>query len=59
MSSKKKKSNNATELKPTTTVSISVGNYEKHPFFVKKAATAKSLLSEVGLPKQLTSKVRP
>ena len=30
-----------------------VGNYEKHPFFVKKANAAKALLKEVGLPKQL------
>jgi HTH-type transcriptional regulator / antitoxin HigA len=29
------------------------GNYEKHPFFVKKANTAKALLKKVGLPKQL------
>ena len=58
MSSKNKKSNNATESKPTTTVSKSVGNYEKHPFFVKKATAAKALLLEVGLPKQLTTKVR-
>jgi hypothetical protein len=30
-----------------------VGNYEKHPFFVKKANAAKALLKEVGLPKKL------
>ena len=58
MSSKNTKSDNATESKPTTTVSNSVGNFEKHPFFVKKAATAKALLLELGLPKELTSKVR-
>lgn len=29
------------------------GNYEKHPFFVKKANAAKSLIKTVGLPKQL------
>lgn len=58
MPSKSKKSNNTVEQKPTTTVSKSVGNYEKHPFFIKKAATAKALLSEAGLPKQLTGKVR-
>ncbi len=32
-----------------------VGNYEKHPFFVKKANEAKALLKAVGLPKK-TSK---
>lgn len=30
-----------------------VGNYEKHPFFVKKAKAANALLKAVGLPKQL------
>jgi HTH-type transcriptional regulator / antitoxin HigA len=29
------------------------GNYEKHPFFIKKANTAKALLKRAGLPKQL------
>ncbi|MBX9784223.1 MAG: hypothetical protein K2X48_13115 [Chitinophagaceae bacterium] len=29
-----------------------VGNYEKHPFFVKKANEAKALLKAVGLPKK-------
>jgi hypothetical protein len=32
------------------TVSDAVGNYEKHPFFVKKAALAKTYLPKVGLP---------
>ena len=30
-----------------------VGNYEKHPFFVKKANEAKALLKAFGLPKKL------
>lgn len=30
-----------------------IGNYEKHPFFVKKANAAAVLLKAVGLPKQL------
>ena len=34
------------------TVDKSVGNYEKHPFFVKKANDAKTLLTTVGLPKK-------
>ena len=38
-------------------VSDNVGNYEKHPFFIKKAVAAKFLLLKVGLPKQLTKKV--
>ena len=36
-----------------------VGNYEKHPFFVKKANEAKALLKEVGLPKQLAKTKHP
>ena len=55
----KSKKSNITESKPNTTISNSVGNYEKHPFFVKKAAAVKDLLLQVGLPKQLTTtKVR-
>lgn len=37
-------------------ISGNVGNYEKHPFFIKKVNAAKALLEEVGLPKQLTRK---
>lgn len=32
-------------------VTTEVGNYEKHPFFVKKANAAKAKLAKVGLPK--------
>ena len=32
-------------------VSEEVGNYEKHPFFVKKANEMKELLKKVGVPK--------
>ncbi len=35
-------------------VSDKVGNYEKHPFFVKKANEAKALLNAVGLPKKIS-----
>jgi len=61
------KSNKKQTKKPTDynsddavidTVSDAVVNYEKNPFFEKKAAAAKAYLSKVGLPKQLTSKVR-
>jgi hypothetical protein len=55
MISKKQNSANKTKAvkKTAAIVSSSVGNYEKHPFFVKKAAAAKELLQRVGLPKQL------
>jgi hypothetical protein len=51
MSSKK-----ADKKELSTTVSEPVGNYEKHPFFIKKTKAAKELLTKVGLPKQLTKK---
>jgi hypothetical protein len=40
-----------------TIVSEPVGNYEKHPFFIKKAKAAKELLTKVGLPKHLAKKM--
>lgn len=33
-------------------IDSSVGNYEKHPFFIKKANEARALLKKVGLPKE-------
>ena len=39
--------------KPLAIVDPKVGNYEKHPFFVKKANEAKALLKTVGLPGKL------
>lgn len=50
--------NKKTEKKKKTFAIIDpkVGNYEKHPFFVKKANEAKELIKAVGLPKK-TAKV--
>jgi len=42
--------------KVSAIVDNSVGNYEKHPFFVKKTKTAKAILDEVGLPKKPSKK---
>ncbi len=63
MSSKsnKKQAKKANELNPSVDVSKDavsevVGNYDKHPFFVKKANEAKAFLAKVGLPKELASK---
>jgi hypothetical protein len=39
--------------KTLAVVDPKVGNYEKHPFFVKKANEAKALLKAVGLPGKL------
>ncbi len=53
------KSSNTTNTKSKAhknNISDSVGSYEKHPFFIKKASAAKTLLLKVGLPKELAKK---
>lgn len=47
------KNKKAGKKKTLAVVDPKVGNYEKHPFFVKKANEAKALLNAVGLPKKL------
>lgn len=49
---KKKVSTNSAKA----VLSDAVGNYENHPFFVKKNNAAKALISKVGLPKELITK---
>jgi len=44
--------------KRSTGAGEKVGNYEKHPFFVKKANDMKELLEKVGLPKSFVTKGR-
>ena len=48
-----KRTSSHSSLKKSITIEVSdkVGNYEKHPFFVKKAYEMKELLKKVGLPK--------
>jgi len=53
MSAIAKHKGNTKNKKPFAVIDSKVGNYEKHPFFVKKANAAKALLKAVGLPKQL------
>ncbi len=48
-----KNKNTRSRKKTLAVVDPKVGNYEKHPFFVKKANEAKALLKAVGLPKKL------
>ncbi len=59
----KSKNNSKSKTQPKSSskkiVSSEVGNYEKHPFFVRKAAASKELLLKVGLPKQLAKKATP
>lgn len=43
----------AKNKKAFAVIDSKVGNYEKHPFFIKKANAANALLKAVGLPKQL------
>jgi hypothetical protein len=49
----KAKNNPNSKKKIYAVVDTKVGNYEKHPFFVRKANDAKTLLKAVGLPKKL------
>ena len=53
MSAIAKHKSNTKNKKTSAVIDSKVGNYEKHPFFVKKANAAKALLKAVGLPKQL------
>jgi hypothetical protein len=53
----KKSDKKIASKKGGATVSDKVGNYEKHPFFVKKKAADKAYLKQAGLPSQLFSKV--
>ena len=53
MSTAAKNKKDIKNKKAFAVVDIEVGNYEKHPFFVKKAKAAKALLKAVGLPGQL------
>ncbi len=52
----KKENTSKIVLKPGAIVNEDVGNYEKHPFFVKKANRAKAFLKDVGLPLKLSKK---
>ena len=51
-----KKTKKVSGKKTHAIIDPSVGNYEKHPFFVKKANEMKELINKVGLPKDLLVK---
>ena len=53
MPAETKNRNSSKRKKTFAIVDPKVGNYEKHPFFVKKANEAKALLKAVGLPGKL------
>ena len=57
MATKKKQAGkrSAKSQKPPV-ISNDVGNYEKHPFFVKKVNAAKEFLAHAGVPKQFVKK---
>ena len=56
MSLKGKKDKKKPDSKMGAIVSDHVGNYEKHPYFVKKANEAKAFLKVVGLPQEFMKK---
>lgn len=54
-----KKLKNSTRKKKIKTFGIidpGVGNYENHPFFVKKANEAREFIEKYGLPKEFKKK---
>ena len=53
MSATEKNKKTVSKKKTLAVVDPGVGNYEKHPFFIKKANEAKALLKAVGLPKKM------
>ena len=53
MSATEKNKKTVSKKKTLAVVDPAVGNYEKHPFFIKKANEAKALLKAVGLPKKM------
>jgi hypothetical protein len=50
----KKKISKGIGTNPLITVDPSLPSFDGHPYFEKKAAAAKKLLTKVGLPKELT-----
>jgi hypothetical protein len=53
----KRKTNKKKAISKTgAIISDRVGNYENHPFFVKKAERAKAFIEKNGLPKELAKK---
>ncbi len=53
MSATEKNKKTVSKKKTLAVVDPGVGNYEKHPFFIKKANEAKALLKAVGMPKKM------
>lgn len=51
MATKQKTVAKRTSKSKSPKVTIEVGNYGKHPFFVKKLNEAKAFIERVGLPK--------
>jgi len=47
-----KKNKKTTRKKIYGIIDPTVGNYEKHPYFVKKANEVKALIEKVGLPEE-------
>ena len=58
MSTRNKNKSNTTEpsKKNVPIIDNTIANYEADPFFVKKANSAKNILSKVGVPELLRTK---
>jgi hypothetical protein len=53
MANKGKPAKKRNAQEPAFIISDKVGNYEKHPYFVKKANDAKELIKKYGLPNEV------
>ena len=53
MATKGKQAKKKNGEEPAVIISNKVGNYEKHPFFVKKANAAKEFIKKYGLPDEV------
>jgi hypothetical protein len=58
MKAKKKTNKKKLNMIGGAIISDKVGNYENHPFFVKKAEEAKAFLDKAGIPKELLKKLK-
>ena len=55
---KRKQSKRSAIAKTSAIISDRVGNYQQHPFFVRKAEKAKAFVEANGMPKEFERKTQ-
>jgi hypothetical protein len=55
---KRKHSKKSAIAKTSAIISDQVGNYQQHPFFVRKAEKAKAFVEAHGIPKEFEQKTQ-